>query len=80
MSNLRVLIVGASVAGPTAAYWFARAGASVTVIERFPTLRTGGQGIDIRTAGVTVMSVYPKPGSGCPEFPIYRLYDTGLED
>ena len=55
MSQLRVLIVGASIAGPTAAYWFAKAGASVTVIERFPKLRTNGQNIDIRTAGVTVM-------------------------
>lgn len=57
--NLRVLIVGASVAGPTAAYWFAKAGANVTVIERFPKLRTNGQAIDIRTAGVTVMRKMP---------------------
>ncbi len=55
MSKLKVLVVGASVAGPTAAYWLAKAGANVTVIERFPKLRTSGQGIDIRTAGVTVM-------------------------
>ncbi|KAL8782207.1 MAG: hypothetical protein Q9213_005609 [Squamulea squamosa] len=55
MSNLNVLIVGASIAGPTAAYWFAKTGANVTVIERFPELRTAGQNIDIRTAGVTVM-------------------------
>lgn len=55
MSNLRVLIVGASIAGPTAAYWFAKAGANVTVIERFPKLRTNGQNVDIRTAGVAVM-------------------------
>lgn len=59
MSNLRVLIVGASVAGPTAAYWFSKAGASVTVIERFPQLRTGGQNIDIRTIGVEVMRKVP---------------------
>lgn len=59
MSNLRVLIVGASVAGPTAAYWFAKAGANVTIIERFPKLRTNGQNIDIRTAGVTVMRKMP---------------------
>ncbi|KAI9330464.1 oxidoreductase [Zopfochytrium polystomum] len=58
-SNLRVLIVGASIAGPTAAYWFARAGARVTVVERFPALRTNGQGIDIRTVGVTVMRRMP---------------------
>lgn len=55
MSNLRVLVVGASIAGPMAAYWLAKAGATVTVIERFPTLRAGGQNIDVRTCGVTVM-------------------------
>ena len=59
MSKLRVLVVGASVAGPTAAYWLAKAGADVTVIERFPELRTSGQGIDIRTVGVTVMRRTP---------------------
>ncbi len=55
MSKLNVLVVGASVAGPTTAYWLARAGAKVTVIERFPKLRMGGQNIDIRTIGVSVM-------------------------
>ena len=55
MSGVRVLIVGASVAGPSAAYWFAKAGANVTVIERFPQLRTNGQNVDIRTVGVTAM-------------------------
>ncbi|PYH43083.1 putative FAD-binding monooxygenase [Aspergillus saccharolyticus JOP 1030-1] len=59
MPPLRVLVVGASIAGPTAAYWFARAGAKVTVIERFPHLRTNGQNIDIRTVGVTVMRKMP---------------------
>lgn len=59
MSQLRVLVVGASIAGPTVAYWFAKAGANVTVIERFPSLRTNGQSIDIRTAGVTVMRKIP---------------------
>ena len=55
MSELKVLVVGASIAGPTLAYWLAKAGAHVTIIERFPSLRTSGQNIDIRTAGVTVM-------------------------
>jgi 2-polyprenyl-6-methoxyphenol hydroxylase-like FAD-dependent oxidoreductase len=55
MSGLKVLVVGASIAGPTAAYWLAKAGAKVTVIERFPQLRTSGQAVDIRTAGVSVM-------------------------
>ncbi|GAM83047.1 hypothetical protein ANO11243_010330 [Dothideomycetidae sp. 11243] len=59
MSKLNVLVVGASIAGPATAYWLARAGAKVTVIERFSSLRTGGQAIDIRTAGVTVMRKIP---------------------
>ena len=59
MSQLRVLVVGASIAGPMAAYWLAKAGARVTIIERFPRLRTNGQGIDIRTTGVTVMRKIP---------------------
>ncbi|MCJ1383699.1 hypothetical protein MMC17_006813 [Xylographa soralifera] len=59
MSQLRVLVVGASIAGPMTAYWLAKAGALVTVIERFPRLRTNGQGIDIRTTGVTVMRKIP---------------------
>lgn len=59
MSNLKVLIIGASIAGPTAAYWLAKAGADVTVIERFPSLRTNGQNIDIRTSGVTIMRKMP---------------------
>ncbi|KAL8952968.1 MAG: hypothetical protein Q9222_001144 [Ikaeria aurantiellina] len=42
-----------------AAYWLAKAGARVTVIERFPSLRTNGQSIDIRTTGVTVMRKIP---------------------
>ncbi|WVF66375.1 hypothetical protein IAT40_001115 [Kwoniella sp. CBS 6097] len=60
MSGLNVLVVGASIAGPMTAYWLTRAGAaSVTVIERFPALRTGGQNIDIRLTGVTVMRKIP---------------------
>ena len=59
MSNLNVLVVGASIAGPMTAYWLAKAGAKVTVIERFPSLRTNGQSIDIRTSGVTIMRKIP---------------------
>lgn len=59
MSQLRILVVGASIAGPMAAYWLAKTGAKVTVIERFPELRTNGQGIDIRTTGVTIMRKIP---------------------
>lgn len=59
MSKLRVLITGASIAGPMTAYWLARAGASVTIVERFPQLRIGGQNVDIRSHGVSVMRKIP---------------------
>ena len=48
MSIPRVLISGASVAGPALAYWLVRAGCQVTVVERSLTLRTSGQGLDVR--------------------------------
>jgi len=46
---LRVLISGASVAGPTAAYWLCRQGFAVTVVERMPTtrVRTSGHAVDL---------------------------------
>ncbi|KAI0530400.1 oxidoreductase [Xylaria digitata] len=59
MSELRVLVVGASIAGPSTAYWLAKLGANVTVIERFPELRTGGQNVDIRSVGVAAMRKIP---------------------
>ena len=55
MSGLRVLISGAGIAGPTLAFWLARAGARVTVVERAPAQRKAGQNIDIRGAGLEVV-------------------------
>lgn len=44
---MRVLISGASVAGPVA-YWLARYGFTPTAVERAPTLRkTGGHAVDL---------------------------------
>lgn len=51
MSTPRVLITGASIAGPTLAYWLHRYGWQSVVLERAPALRTGGQNIDVRGAG-----------------------------
>jgi len=50
-----VLVSGASVAGITAAYWLAHHGYSVTVVERHPGLRPGGQAIDMRGPALTVL-------------------------
>ncbi|MGW4791681.1 FAD-dependent monooxygenase [Nonomuraea sp. NPDC004297] len=50
----KVLISGASVGGPVLAYWLGRHGFDVTVVERAPAPRKGGQAIDIRGAALTV--------------------------
>src|SRR6476619_2106887 len=45
---MRILISGASIAGPVLAYWLTRHGFDVTVVERAPTLRkTGGHAVDL---------------------------------
>ena len=48
MRDTRVLISGASIGGPVLAFWLARYGATVTVVEQAPALRDGGQLIDLR--------------------------------
>ena len=50
-----VLVSGASVAGMATAYWLAQHGYSVTVVERYPGLRPGGQAIDVRGPALTVL-------------------------
>lgn len=50
-----VLVSGASVAGTTLAYWLAQYGFSVTVVERHPGLRPGGQAIDVRGPALKVL-------------------------
>ena len=52
--NLRVLVSGASIAGLTTAYWLARYGFEVTVIERARHLRPGGQALDVRGPALVV--------------------------
>ncbi|WP_416565168.1 FAD-dependent monooxygenase [Nocardia testacea] len=48
MQNRTVLISGASIAGPALAYWLDRYGFDVTVVERAPALRPGGQAVDFK--------------------------------
>jgi 2-polyprenyl-6-methoxyphenol hydroxylase-like FAD-dependent oxidoreductase len=50
-----VLISGASVAGPTLAFWLREHGFRPTVVERAPSLREGGYKIDIRGAALDVI-------------------------
>jgi 2-polyprenyl-6-methoxyphenol hydroxylase-like FAD-dependent oxidoreductase len=48
MTAKTVLISGAGVAGPTLAYWLARAGFRPTVVERAAGLRSSGSPVDVR--------------------------------
>ncbi|MGN7778606.1 FAD-dependent monooxygenase [Mycolicibacterium sp. 22603] len=55
MTIPRILIAGASIAGPATAFWLARAGFEVTIVEQSPVLRRGGNGVDIRSEALTVI-------------------------
>ncbi len=61
--NTTILISGASIAGPTLAYWLKRYGFNPTVIERAPQLRDGGYPIDVRSEAVQIaklMGIWPR--------------------
>jgi 2-polyprenyl-6-methoxyphenol hydroxylase-like FAD-dependent oxidoreductase len=65
LTNTDVLISGASIAGPTLAYWLSRHGFTPTVIERTPALRAGlgGHAVDLFGPSVDVaerMGILPK--------------------
>ena len=61
---MRILVSGASIAGPVLAYWLSRYGYAVTVVERAPTLRkTGGHAVDLFRSAMEVserMGVLPR--------------------
>jgi len=52
---MRVLISGAGIAGLTVAYWLRRCGFTPTIVERAPSLLTGGYKIDVRGAALQVL-------------------------
>jgi len=52
---MNILVSGAGIAGCVTAYFLAQAGHKVTVIERAPLPRAGGQNVDIRGHGLTVL-------------------------
>lgn len=55
LAQRKVLISGASIAGPALAYWLHRAGFAVTVVEKAGELRGGGYPIDIRGTAIEVV-------------------------
>ena len=59
-TKLNVLISGASIGGPALAYWLARQGHDVTVVEKASSLRPGGQAVDFK--GATHRTVLERMG------------------
>lgn len=60
---MKVLIVGAGIAGPTLAYWLLRSGHEVTIVEHASELRKGGYLVDFWGAGFDVadrMGIVPE--------------------
>ena len=60
---MKVLIVGAGIAGPTLAFWLIKAGHEVTSWNSAPELRSGGYLIDFWGAGFDVaerMGIVPE--------------------
>ena len=55
--NKRVLISGASVAGPSLAFWLNRYGYEMTVVERWPGIRPGGYAVDFRGTAMRVLEL-----------------------
>ncbi|WP_290056406.1 FAD-dependent monooxygenase [Amycolatopsis solani] len=51
-----VLVSGAGIAGPSAAWWLHRGGYRVTVVEAAPALRPGGQAVDFRGEQVKLLA------------------------
>src|SRR4051794_28096953 len=61
--DMRGLIVGAGIAGPTLAYWLQRLGHQPTLVECAPELRRGGYLVDFWGAGFDVaerMGIVPE--------------------
>ncbi len=50
----KALISGAGIAGTTAAYWLAKAGFDVTIVEQAADLRSSGSPVDVRGPAVEV--------------------------
>ncbi|MFI5897894.1 FAD-dependent monooxygenase [Actinoplanes sp. NPDC051513] len=74
-----VLISGAGVAGPTLAFWLARAGFQPTVVERAQGQRSSGNPVDVRGPALPVaeqMGVVPALREAATTVTAMRLIDS----
>ena len=78
---MRILISGASIAGPVLAYWLTRHDFDVTVVERAPMLRkTGGHAVDLFRPSMEIsakMGVLPRIEALATGTDTLRLYREG---
>ena len=73
---MKVLIVGAGIAGPTLAFWLNKSGHEVTIVEHAPELRSGGYLIDFWGAGFDVaerMGIVPELRTTGDNAPSHRV-------
>ncbi|KAF1046819.1 MAG: hypothetical protein GAK38_02218 [Xylophilus sp.] len=54
--RLRILVCGGGIAGLAVAFWLARGGHDVTVVERFAALRASGAQVDLRGQGIAAVA------------------------
>jgi 2-polyprenyl-6-methoxyphenol hydroxylase-like FAD-dependent oxidoreductase len=78
---MRILISGASIAGPVLAYWLTQYGFEATVVERAPTLRkTGGHAVDLFRPSMEIsakMGVLPRIEALATGTDTARIYREG---
>jgi 2-polyprenyl-6-methoxyphenol hydroxylase-like FAD-dependent oxidoreductase len=55
LKNKRILISGASIAGPALAFWLKRYGFEPSLVERAPSVRAGGYAVDFRGAALRLL-------------------------
>jgi 2-polyprenyl-6-methoxyphenol hydroxylase-like FAD-dependent oxidoreductase len=73
---MKVLISGASIAGPALAYWLGRYGFEPTIVEIAPGLRPGGNAVDFR--GPLHLGVLRKMGPVLTELQKVQTYGTAM--
>jgi hypothetical protein len=79
MQRLNVLISGAGIAGMTLAYWLARNGARVTVVERGAGQRSSGSPVDVRGEAVAIaerMGILPRLRQAATDVAGLRFIDA----
>lgn len=82
LKNKKILVSGASAAGPSLAYWLDRYGFEVTIVERHPTVRPGGYAIDVRGSAIHIsrkMGILEELEAADTKLEKVRFYDENDE-